>query len=191
MRDTLRSQIISTQNCIRAKQVTHKIDSKPPLLVGEVCLNHLSMLAKEKPGMVFTTLAHKIDLSLLKEGFRRIRKGKATGVDGVTAEEYAENLDQNLYNLLQRLKRGKYVATSVKRIWIEKENRKQRPIGIPAFEDKIVQKAVEMILSAIFGTDFYDFSHGFRSGHSQHMAINELREMCRRNNTTYIPHPYI
>ena len=74
----------------------------------------------------------------------------------------------------------------MKRIWIEKENGKQRPIGIPAFEDKIVQKAVEMILSAIYEPIFYNFSHGFRAGHSRHMAIKKLRENCMKMNANWI-----
>jgi len=195
MGDTQRSQTISTQNRKIVEQMAHKIigvkteqnyDCNPPLLVGEVSFNNIGMLAQKNPEMVFTSLVHRINLSLLKEGFRKIRKGKASGVDGITAEKYAKNLDQNLYQLYQRLRRGQYTAIPVKRIWLEKENGKQRPIGIPAFEDKVVQKAVEMILSKIFETDFYDFSHGFRSGHSQHMAIKELRDNCIRNNTHWM-----
>jgi RNA-directed DNA polymerase len=196
MGDTQRSQTISTQNRRIVKQTTCKTNrarsmqnndgGKPPLLVGEVSLSNISMLAKKNPEMTFTSLSHRIDLSLLKEALRRIKKGAATGVDGVTGMAYAANLDQNLYNLYQRLCRGQYVATPVKRIWIEKENGKLRPIGIPAFEDKIVQKAVEMILSAIYEPNFYNFSHGFRTGHSQHMAIKELRENCMKKNTNWI-----
>ena len=195
MEDTPRSQTISTENRMIVEQATHKPnsvklkpgdDGKPPMLVGEASLIKIAMLAKQNPEMTFTSLAHRIDLSLLREALRRIKKGGAAGVDKVTAADYVIDLDQNLYNLHQRLCRGQYVATPVKRIWIEKENGKQRPIGIPAFEDKIVQKAVEMILSAIYESNFYDFSHGFRSGHSQHMAIKELRENCIRNNTNWI-----
>jgi group II intron reverse transcriptase/maturase len=195
MGDTLRSQTISTQNRTTVEQATHKTnrvklnpgdDDNPPVLVGEVSLNRIAMLAKKNPEMSFTSLAHRIDLSLLREAFRRIKKGGAAGVDKVTAADYVVDLDRNLYNLHQRLRRGQYVATPVKRIWIEKENGKQRPIGIPAFEDKIVQKAVEMILTAIYETDFYDFSHGFRSGHSQHMAIRELRDNCIKKNSNWI-----
>jgi len=195
MGDTPRSRTISTKDRIITKQVTRDNnsvnhcsgnDDKPPILVGEVSLSRLEMLAKKNPEMTFTSLAHRIDLPLLWEAFRRIKKGGAAGVDKVTAAEYTVELEQNLYNLHQRLCRGQYVATPVKRIWIEKENGKQRPIGIPAFEDKIVQKAVEMILSVLYEPIFYDFSHGFRSGHSQHMAIKELRKSCINNNTNWI-----
>jgi RNA-directed DNA polymerase len=166
-------------------QIPEQIDG-PPLLVGEASLGNVATLAKRNPEMIFTSLAHRIDLSLLRESFRRIRKDGATGVDGVTAEDYAGNLDWNLYNLHQRLRRGQYVAIPVKRVWISKDNGKQRPIGIPSLEDKIVQKAVEMILSAVHEPCFHDFSHGFRPGHSQHMAIKELRDNCIRCNTNWI-----
>jgi RNA-directed DNA polymerase len=195
MGDTPRSQSISTENHKVVEQCKHKSISaksipgnngKPPILVGEVSLSNIAILAKQNPEMIFTSLAHRIDLSLLREAFRRTKKSGAAGVDKVTAADYVIDLDQNLYNLYQRLCRGQYVATPVKRVWIEKENGKQRPIGIPAFEDKIVQKAVEMILSTIYESDFYNFSHGFRSGHSQHMAIKELRENCIKYNTNWI-----
>ena len=107
-------------------------------------------------------------------------------MDKITAKKYAENLDENLYKLFQRLRRGQYVATPVKRIWIDKEGGKKRPIGIPALEDKIVQSAVSTILNVVFDVNFYDFSHAFRKGHSQHMAIHELRESCRNLNIGWI-----
>lgn len=193
MGDTQRSQTTSEPNRKSVEQTTHNHeqrsfegDDKPPVLVGEVSLQNIAMLARENPDMVFTSVAHRIDLSLLTEAYRRIKKGKSMGVDRVSAAEYAVNLDKNLYNLYQRLRRGQYVATPVKRIWIEKENGKYRPIGIPALEDKIVQKAVEMILSAIYEPNFHEFSHGFRTGHSQHMAIKQLRESCIKCNSNWI-----
>ncbi len=107
-------------------------------------------------------------------------------MDKVTAQQYAENLDENLRDLHERLRDNRYVAPPVERVWIEKEDGKKRPIGKPCFEDKIVQRAVVMILEAIFEPDFYGFSHGFRRGHSQHQALHELRELCRELNITWI-----
>ncbi len=159
---------------------------KPPVLVGESSLVRIKMLAEADPGLVFTSLAHRIDLSLLGKSFRQLRKNESTGVDKVTAKQYAEQLDENLYNLYQRLKRGQYVASPVKRIWVDKEGGKKRPIGIPALEDKIVQKAVATILGVLYEPLFHDFSHGFRPGHSQHMALSELREKCHRLNINWI-----
>ena len=105
-------------------------------------------------------------------------------MDKVTAAQYAANLDENLRDLHERLRANRYVAPPVERVWIEKEDGKKRPIGKPCFEDKIVQRAVVMILEAIFEHDFYGFSHGFRKGHSQHQALHELREQCRANPAT-------
>jgi group II intron reverse transcriptase/maturase len=107
-------------------------------------------------------------------------------VDKVTAAQYAANLDENLRDLHERLRANRYVAPPVERVWIEKEDGKKRPIGKPCFEDKIVQRAVVMILEAIFEHDFYGFSHGFRKGHSQHQALHELREQCRTLNIAWI-----
>jgi retron-type reverse transcriptase len=88
-------------------------------------------------------------------------------VDGVTAKDYAENFDENLKSLYERLKGGRYKAPPVKRVGLE-QGEKRRPIGMTGFEDKIVQRAVAMILGAVYEQDFEDFSHGFREGHSQY-----------------------
>ena len=155
------------------------------MLTGESSLIKIELLVQTNPELVFTLVVHRIDFDLLKQSFRKIRKSESTGVDKVTAKEYAENLDQNLYNLYERLRRGQYVASPVKRIWIEKEGGKKRPIGIPVLEDKIVQKAAAAILNVIFDSNFYNFSHAFRKGRSQHMAIKDLREQCLKQNLGY------
>ncbi|MFZ1985471.1 MAG: reverse transcriptase domain-containing protein, partial [Desulfatitalea sp.] len=194
MGDTQKSQTISTQNQGIASQVAYdsrgfrnaEEEDGPPVLVGESSLVRIEMLAAADPDMVFRSLAHRIDLSLLSKSFRQLRKNESTGVDKVTAKHYTEDLDKNLYKLHQRLRRGQYVATPVKRIWIEKEDGKQRPIGITALEDKIVQKAVATLLGAVYEPMFHDFSHGFRSGHSQHKALHELREKCVKLNINWI-----
>ena len=158
----------------------------PPVLVGESSLAWLAIKAKAEPETVFTSLAHWIDFDLLKKSFKALRKNESTGVDKVTAKEYAENLGENLYNLHERLRRGQYVATPVKRIWLDKEGGKKRPIGITALEDKIVQKAVATILGLVYEPLFYDVSHGFREGHSQHLALKYLREKCVGQNINWI-----
>jgi RNA-directed DNA polymerase len=194
MEDTQRSQPISTEDQGIAMQVAYDTRTctedqgkdAPPLLVGESSLARVAWLAKANPQMVFTSLAHRIDLSLLKDSFKQLRKNESTGVDKITAKQYAADLDENLYKLYQRLCRGQYVASPVKRIWVDKEDGKQRPIGIPALEDKIVQKALATILGVAYEPLFYDFSHGFRQGHSQHRALCELREKCIRLNINWI-----
>ncbi|MBL7175756.1 MAG: group II intron reverse transcriptase/maturase, partial [Desulfobacteraceae bacterium] len=151
----------------------------PPILVNESSLLKIRMLAEREPNLIFTSLAYRIDFYLLKKCFRKVRRSRSAGVDKITAKEYSKNLDENLYNLHERLRRGQYVPAPVRRVWIDKEGGKRRPIGIPALEDKIVQGAVAEILNEIYNSDFYDFSHAFRRGHSQHKALHELREKCR------------
>jgi len=149
-------------------------------------LQSIAQQARLHPEMVFTTLAHLIDVDFLREAHRRINKKGAPGIDKVTAKSYGRNLEGNLKGLHERLRQGRYVAPPVERIWIDKENGKKRPIGKPTFEDKIVQRAVEMLLSAIYEEQFYDFSHGFRKGRSQHQALHALRESCRTQNINWI-----
>ena len=149
-------------------------------------LRRIAKQAQHYPEMVFNNVFHLIDREFLLEAYRQTRKNSAPGVDKVTAEQYAENLDENLRDLHERLRDNRYVAPPVERVWIDKEDGKKRPIGKPCFEDKIVQRAVVMILEAIFEHDFHAFSHGFRKGHSQHRALHALREMCRKLNITWI-----
>lgn len=149
-------------------------------------LHRIAEQARRYPERVFTTLAHLMDVDFLGEAFRRIRKDAAAGVDEVTAKEYAENLERNLTDLHERLRTNRYRATPVERVWIDKEDNKKRPIGIPVLEDKIVQRAEEMLMSAVYEQDFYDFSHGFRKDHSPLQAVKELREMCCNLNIGWI-----
>jgi len=138
-------------------------------------LQRIAELARRYPERAFTTLAHVIDIELLKEAYRRTRKDAALGTDGQTAEAYAEDLEGNLQSLLGRLHSGAYQAPPVRRVYIPKaDGRKTRPIGIPAFEDKVLQRAVVMVLEAIYETDFAECSYGFRPGRSAHQALNAL-----------------
>jgi group II intron reverse transcriptase/maturase len=136
----------------------------------------IAKLANDAPNMVFTTLAHHIDIDWLREAHRLTRKGGARGVDGQTAAEYATNLEDNLQSLLDRAKSGTYRAPPVRRVHIPKGDGKQtRPIGIPTFEDKVLQRAVTMLLGAVYEQDFHDCSYGFRPARSAHQALESLR----------------
>jgi len=104
----------------------------------------------------------------------RINKDAASGVDKITAEEYRENLLGNIEDLAQRLKEKRYKAKLVRRTYIPKDNGKERPLGIPAIEDKIVQRAVTMLLNAIYEQDFLDVSYGYRAGKSANEAVGDL-----------------
>lgn len=149
-------------------------------------LRQIAAQAKDDPTKVFISLAHKMDNDFLTEAYRRVRKDGAPGISGATGKDYKKNLTANLSNLHERLKSKQYVAPMIKRVWIDKEGGKKRPIGITEFEDKIVQKAVAMLLGAVYEEDFYDFSHGFREGHSAHQGLKELRDLCMRNNIQWI-----
>jgi RNA-directed DNA polymerase len=135
----------------------------------------IAMRAKQAPTLAFTTLAHCIDLDWLWEAFRRTRPDGATGVDGQTAADYAANLPANLRSLLDRAKSGTYRAPPVRRVHIPKgTGGDTRPIGIPTLEDKVLQRAVLMVLEAIYEQDFLDCSYGFRPGRSAHQALQAL-----------------
>jgi RNA-directed DNA polymerase len=139
-------------------------------------LHRIAYLAQEDRCRSFLSLAHLIDRDLLREAYRRTRKDGAPGVDGQTAAEYGENLEENLQSLLDRFKSGSYKALPVRRVYIPKggDPTKKRPIGIPIFEDKVLQRAVAMVLEAVYEQDFLPCSYGFRPGRSAHQAIGEL-----------------
>lgn len=137
----------------------------------------LVKLAQIEPKQVLTTLAHHIDLVWLHEAYRRTRKDGAVGVDGVTAAAYETELEANLSSLLDRFKSGRYRALPVRRVHIPKPGKanKTRPIGIPTLEDKVLQRAVTMVLEPVYEQDFLACSYGFRPGRSAHQALEALR----------------
>lgn len=138
-------------------------------------LQRIATLARQAPDMAFTTLAHHIDLEWLREAYRRTRKDGAAGVDGQSAEQYAQELEANLQTLLDRAKSASYRAPPVRRVHIPKgDGSATRPLGIPTFEDKVLQRAVAMVLEAVYEQDFLDCSYGFRPGRSAHQALQRL-----------------
>lgn len=142
----------------------------------------IALQAKQSLQMSFTSLGYYLDYEWMLEAYRRTRKDGATGIDNVTAEQYSANLEENLKDLLERAKSGLYRAPSVKRVYIPKgtSQTEKRPIGIPTFEDKILQRAVVMVMESIYEQDFIDGSYGFRPGRSAHKALQALwREVMR------------
>lgn len=139
-------------------------------------LQRVAELSRDRPLMVWTTLAHHIDVEQLRHSYRCVRKSGAAGVDGVTAAEYASNLEANLASLCRRFRDGTYRAPPVRRVYIPKGKGKRRPIGIPTFEDKILQHAVTTVLNAVYEQDFLPCSFGFRPGRSAHHALQSLRD---------------
>jgi len=136
----------------------------------------IAALAKQQPEMRFTSVNHYLDVDWLREAYRRLRKDSAPGYDGHTVADYGKDLETNLQSLLERAKSGTYFAPPVRRVHIPKGTGSDtRPIGIPATEDKLLQRAVAMILEPIYAQDFLDCSYGFRPKRSAHGALSALR----------------
>lgn len=138
-------------------------------------LQRVATQARMHPQRVWTNLGHLIDADFLWEAHQRIRKNGAPGVDGQTAREYERDLESNLASLEERYKSGRYRAPPVRRVHIPKDKGKTRPIGIPTYEDKVLQRAVTMLLEPVYEEEFLPCSYGFRPGRSAHDALRDLR----------------
>ncbi len=152
--ETLRAPTVTPQRQCMAAQAAHEADRVCP------------------------TWAHRIDADVLREAYRHTHTSSAAGIDGVTAKPYAAHLAEHLRDLHERLRRGGSQAPPVERVWREKDDGGQRPMGKPTCEDKMVQRAVARRLAAIYEQDFQDSSYGFRRGRSPHEARHERRERC-------------
>ncbi len=137
----------------------------------------IAELAKTKRGTALCSLHHVIDMDWMREAFWLTRKDGAPGIDGVTAQDYEANLEANLLGLLERIKSGRYRAPPVRRAYIPKADGSQRMLGIPTFEDKVAQRAVTMMLEAVYERDFLPCSYGFRPGRSAHQALRTLQSV--------------
>ena len=138
-------------------------------------LERVRQAARKDKETRFTALLHHIyNLETLRKAYSSLKKEAAPGVDGETWRHYGETLEDNLQDLSHRLKRGAYRAKPVRRAYIDKNDGRKRPLGVPVLEDKIVQRATVEVLNAIYETDFLDFSYGFRPGRSQHNALDAL-----------------
>ncbi len=143
--------------------------------------------AARKDGTLrFTALLHHVNVERLTEAFHSLRKDAAVGVDRVTWHEYQQNLEANITDLHGRVHRGAYRAKPSRRTWIPKADGRERPIGIAALEDKIVQQAVVMVLSCIYEEDFLGFSYGFRPNRGAHDALDALSVAISRNRVNWI-----
>jgi retron-type reverse transcriptase len=143
-------------------------------------LNRLSELAKADTTTRFLSLAHLLTPAALLTAFESLRKDASAGVDEVTYREYEQDVWRNIPTLHHRLVNHQYRAQPLRRVYVPKEDGKERPISIPALEDKIVQKATVSVLTAIYEQDFLPCSYGFRPGLSAHDALNAVgRTICR------------
>jgi RNA-directed DNA polymerase len=149
-------------------------------------LRQIAEQAIEHPDRVFTSLIHRMDFDFLREAFYELRRDGAPGLSGITVKDYEKDLEANLIDLHERLRTRTYVAPPIKRVWIDKDNGKKRPIGLTEIEDKIVQKAVSMRMGAVFEQDFLPLSYGFREGCNAHDALAYLREQCMRHGIGWI-----
>ena len=141
----------------------------------QIALSLIHQRTKADKKMRFTALMHHIyNPERLKEAYKALKPDAAAGVDGQTWKRYGEELESNLKDLSERLKRGGYQAKPVRRVYIPKADGRQRPLGVPVLEDKIVQRATVEVLNAIYEADFADFSYGYRPGRSQHQALDEV-----------------
>lgn len=149
-------------------------------------LDGVRQVAKKDEGVKFTALFHHITVERLRQAFLEMNKKAAAGVDGQRWEQYEANLEPNLQGLHERLQRGAYRAKPSRRVYIPKADGRQRPLGVAALEDKIVQRVVVEILNAIYEQDFLGFSYGFRPGRGQHDALDALATGIKRKKVSFV-----
>lgn len=153
----------------------------------ETKLKRIAEVAKANPNEKFTSLAHLINKEMLTQCHREMKGKKAAGVDSVTKQEYEERLSENLDELLARLKRHAYKPQPVKRVYIPKEGTdKKRPLGIPAYEDKLVQSSLAKVMNAIYEQDFLECSFGFRPERGTHDALKVLNRIVNMKDIHYV-----
>jgi len=162
---------------------THSTQSEVRVSQG---LAGVRKAAKERKDLKFTALFHHLTVGLLREGFYALKRKAASGVDGVTWTAYESGLEGQLADLHSRVHRGAYRAQPSRRVYIPKPDGRQRPLGIAALEDKIVQHAVVTILNQIYEEDFRGFSYGFRPKRSQHQALDALSVAITRRKVGFV-----
>ena len=153
---------------------------------GPSGLDRVREAAKGDGKIRFTALLHHVTVDLLRDSYHSLKKRAAPGVDGVTWEEYGRDLEARLSDLQGRIHRGAYRAKPSRRVWIPKADGRQRPLGIAALEDKVVQHAVGTVLNQIWEEDFLGCSYGFRPGRSQHQALDALYVGITRKNVNWV-----
>jgi RNA-directed DNA polymerase len=149
-------------------------------------LNRLSQTANLKPAFQFQNIAHLVTEEMLLWSYRELRKDAASGIDGVKSKDYEVNLEMNIRDLHTRLKDGRYRAQPLRRIYIEKEDGKKRPLSIPTLEEKVAQKAATELLSRIYENDFLDCSYGYRPKKNAQDALNNIQRDIAIGNVNYV-----
>lgn len=146
----------------------------------ETKLARISQMSAENLDIVFTSLYHLINCEMLRDCYNKMDGGKAVGLDGITKEDYEKNLEENLQELAERLKRKAYKPKPARRVEIPKDNGKTRPLSIYCYEDKLVQEALKRILEIVFEPLFYDEMMGFRPNRGCHKALRKLNGMLEK-----------
>lgn len=150
-------------------------------------LDRVRQAAARDKKLRFTALWHHVhDVNRLRKAYLALKRDSAPGVDGETWQHYGEELETRLLDLSDRLKRGAYRPEPVRRVYIPKPDGRQRPIGVPALEDKIVQRATTEVLNAVYETDFLGFSYGFRPGRSQHNALDAVSVGIKKRKVNFV-----
>src|SRR2546426_5306506 len=162
---------------------THSTQSEARVSQG---LAGVRRVARERKEMKFTALLHHLTVGLLRDSFYALKRKAAPGVDGVTWQEYETGLEGRLADLHSRVHRGAYRAQPSRRVYIPKADGRQRPLGVAALEDKIVQQAVVTILNQIYEVDFRGFSYGFRPGRNPHQALDALTVAIERKRVNWV-----
>jgi group II intron reverse transcriptase/maturase len=166
-----------------ARQSRRRTQSRESL---SQALDRVGEAARLDGKLQFTALLHHVEVDLLRESYRALKRGAAPGVDGTTWQDYGVDLESNLRGLHERIHRGAYRALPSRRRYIPKADGRQRPLGIAALEDKIVQRAVTAVLNRIYEEDFLGFSYGFRPGRGQHDALDALAVGITRGKVSWI-----
>jgi group II intron reverse transcriptase/maturase len=149
-------------------------------------LDRVREVARKDKKVRFTALLHHVNVARLREAYFSLKRNAATGVDQVTWQGYGERLEENLADLHDRVHRGAYRAKPSRRVYIPKADGRQRPLGVAALEDKVLQRAVVEVLNAIYEADFHGFSYGFRPGRSQHNALDALSVAIEKRKVSWV-----
>jgi len=183
-----RSSAEAGEKRVRAKENIIQPNTSPTQSGERVSqgLNGVREAAKKRRQERFTALLHHVNVDLLRKSYYALKRQAAPGVDGVTWQEYETRLEDRLVDLHNRVHRGAYRAQPSRRVYIPKADGRQRPLGIAALEDKIVQQAVVTILNQIYEVDFKGFSYGFRPGRNPHQALDALTVGIQRKRVNWI-----
>lgn len=157
--------------------------SSPPFTTKVLSLAERARKIRQEP---LTNIVHLMDNEWFQESWKRLRKGAAYGIDAVSSAEYAVNLDTHIDNVIARLKQGRYQAPAVKRVYIPKSDGRQRPLGLPTIEDKLVQRAVGIAVSAVYEQEFLDMAYGFRPKRNAHQAIDDVKTAIARGKVSWV-----